>query len=142
MDVQKKAQDLAAALKAHPAFAKLKETRETIDQHEAAKIMLRDFQKKQRTLLEQQQNGEEISESQKHELQRLHEIMYINPYLKAYLEAEMEFAQLWIHVEQALAEVMTELQGQPAAEDESHAEKTASTVEKPTKKLWTPGSDS
>ena len=131
MDVQRKAQDLADALANSDAFKKLQKARETVEEHEAARIMLRDFQKKQEKLAKQQQEGQEITPDQMEEVRKLYEIMNINPYLRELLEAEFAFGSLMMDVQNTLAQSLGF--GEVEAQDEAPA------VETPTKKLWTPG---
>ena len=57
MDVQRKAQELAEAIASSREYTRLKVAREEVDQHQAAKVMLRDFQEKQLQLQQQQMSG-------------------------------------------------------------------------------------
>ena len=53
MDVREKARDLASALQNSAEYQRLINARKAIDEHQAAKIMLRDFRNKQLNLQKQ-----------------------------------------------------------------------------------------
>ncbi len=136
MNVKKKAQELADALALSSEFQRLKEARAAVEDHEAAKIMLRDFQEKQAELQKQQMEGKPASEKQTEELRKLYEILSINPYIRELFEAEFAFGGLMMDVQQTITQGL----GLDSSDDEE--EETTETepgLETPTKKLWTPG---
>lgn len=135
MNVKKKAQELADALALSSEFQRLKEARESVEEHEAAKIMLRDFQEKQAELQKQQMEGKAVSEKQTEELRKLYEILSINPYIRELFEAEFAFGALMMDVQKTITQGL----GLDGGEDEEETAETEPSLEAPTKKLWTPG---
>ncbi len=133
MDIQSKAQELADALVQSDAYKKLNKARETVESHEAARIMLRDFHKKQEKLQQQQAEGQEITQDQMEEVRKLYEIMNINPYLRELMEAEFEFGSLMMEVQEILGKTL----GFQTEDSQADAEEPV--VEAPVKRLWTPG---
>ncbi len=140
MNVQKKAEELAEALVESAQYKRLQKARETVENHEAAKIMLRDFLSKQNELQKQQAEGKELTDEQKKELEKLYEIIQINPYLRELLEAEMEFGRLMMDVQNTLGNALG-LQTEEPPEDDglSEQEEQRSSITGVEKKLWTPG---
>ncbi len=134
MDIQRKAQELADALVQSDAYKKLHAARETVESHEAARIMLRDFHKKQEQLQKQQAEGQEVTQAQMEEVRKLYEIMNINPYLRELMEAEFEFGALMMEVQDILGKTLGFQSGE---DDEDDGDEPV--IEAPQKRLWTPG---
>lgn len=136
MDVLAKAQELAEALGQSSEYQRLKQARETIEQHESAKIMLRNFSEKQLELQKQQLDGQPITESQVEELRQLYEVLSINPYIRELFEAEFQFSGLMMEVQ----EVLTKAISLKPLDDDQVDQKESQQIIKPEKKIWTPGS--
>lgn len=135
MDVRVKAQELADAIVESPEYQKLQKAKETVEQHEAAKIMLRDFKNKQEELQKQQLEGRPVTEKQTEELKKLYEVLSINPYIRELFEAEFGFGGLMMEVQDIISKAL----GFPG-DDEDEGDEDEPAIEVPNKKLWTPGS--
>ncbi|NMB39682.1 MAG: YlbF family regulator [Firmicutes bacterium] len=146
MDIKERAQLLADALVESSEYQRLKKAREDIEQHEAARIMLKDFQKKQMDLQKQQLEGKSVTESQVEELTKLYEILNINPYIRELFESEMFFHGIILEVQEILSSAIDLEPMDIDDEDENEAETNGSAksleediIQKTTKKIWTPG---
>ncbi|MDI9485220.1 MAG: YlbF family regulator [Bacillota bacterium] len=135
MDVQRKAQELAEAIANSQEYTRLKAAREEVDKHQAAKVMLRDFQEKQLKLQQQQMSGEEITPEQEEQLQNLFGVISVNPYIRELFEAEFAFSGLMMQVNDALAAVL-DLRDEDEEEDADEPK-----LEIPKKKILIPGQD-
>jgi len=145
VDIKERAQLLADALVESSEYQRLKKAREDIEQHEAARIMLKDFQKKQMDLQKQQLEGKSVTESQVEELTKLYEILNINPYIRELFESEMFFHGIILEVQEILSSAIDLEPMDIDDEDENEAETNGSAksleediIQKTTKKIWTP----
>jgi cell fate (sporulation/competence/biofilm development) regulator YlbF (YheA/YmcA/DUF963 family) len=136
MDVQKKAEELAAAIATSDEYTRIMTAREEVKKHQAAKVMLRDFQEQQIQLQQQQMSGEEITPEQEEQLQRLFGVISVNPYIRELFEAEFAFSGLMMQVNDALSSVL-DLKEE---EDEDEIEEEPR-IEIPQKKILIPGQD-
>lgn len=107
MDVQKKAEELAEAIMNSPEYQRMVSARAKVNQHQAARVMLRDFQKKQLELQQKQMEGQDITPQEEEQLQNLFGVISINPYIRELFEAEFAFSGLMLQVNDALARVWT-----------------------------------
>lgn len=142
MDIKARAKQLADALAESPEYQRLKQAREDIDQHQAAKVMLRDFRKKQFELQKQQFEGNEVTETQTEELSKLYEVLNINPYIRELLEAELAFHNIMMEIQETLSKAIDLSSDLFDDEDEStdeNQQQEADPIQEATKKLWTPG---
>ncbi len=139
MDIKTKAKQLAEALVNSPEYQRLKEALDGIEKHQAARIMLNDFHKKQISLQRQQLEGKPVTESQANDLSKLYEVLNINPYIRELFESELEFHKIMMDVQEILGEAIDLAPLYEMAEDEEdlHAEEDA--IEAARNKLWTPG---
>lgn len=141
-NVQRKAKELADALVASEAYQRLKAAREELERHEAAKIMLRDFTARQRSLQERVLRGEQPSEQEIAAFQEAAAIVSMNPYIRRLLEAEMAFGDLMVAVQrelfQAVGLELPEDAGAPVAAPPPQPPQQES---KPKSRLWVPGRD-
>jgi len=135
-DVLKKAQELADAIRASEEYQRVKAAEKQVEEHHAAKVMLRDFQRRQSELQKQEAEGRPITEEQQEELRKLQAIIAANPYVRELLEAEFAFAAMLMQVQDIILEAV----GDKRAEGEQASDKAKPTVEVPKKKIWTPGS--
>lgn len=138
MDVRRKAQELADAIVNSDEYKRYMTARERVENHEAASIMLRDFQKRQFELHKQQMEGTPVTESQADELRKLYEIISVNPYIRDLFEAEFVFSGLMMEVQDVLARAIGLRDDDE--EDEEPSANPEETIVKPEKKIWTPGS--
>ena len=137
MDVRQKAQELADAIVNSEEYKRYMTAREQVEKHEAAMIMLRDFQKRQFELHKQQMEGTPVTESQADELRKLYEVISVNPYIRELFEAEFIFSGLMMEVQDVLARGIGL---RDEEEDDESSEQTEQTIVTPEKKIWTPGS--
>jgi cell fate (sporulation/competence/biofilm development) regulator YlbF (YheA/YmcA/DUF963 family) len=134
MEVQKKAQELAEAIAKSSEYNRMIAARDAVNKHQAAKVMLRDFQEKQLKLQQQQMSGEEVTPEQEEQLQRLFGVISVNPYIRELFEAEFAFSGLMMQVNDALSQVLDLREEEEDADDDSK-------LEIPKKKILIPGKD-
>ena len=114
-EVKAKAEALAEALAQSDEYKALQAAREEVDRHEAAKIMLRDFRRKQAALEAKMLSGESPSEEEIAAIQQAYQIVALNPYVRRLLEAEIVFAGMMAEVQRILAAAVgVELPDDPA----------------------------
>ncbi|HHU61403.1 MAG: YlbF family regulator [Bacillota bacterium] len=135
MGVQKKAEDLANAIMNSPEYKRLINSRDQIKNHEAAKVMLRDFQEKQGELQQQQMEGNPITPEQEGELQKLFGVISINPYIRELFEAEFAFSGLMMQVNDILSKILD------VADEDEDEEEEEPKLEVPKKRILIPGQD-
>ncbi|HPT83632.1 MAG TPA: YlbF family regulator [Limnochordia bacterium] len=133
MDVQKKAEELAQAIMNSPEYKRLLEARSKVNQHQAAQIMLRDFQQRQLALHRKQMEGGEVTPEEEEQLQNLFGVISVNPYIRELFEAELAFSGLMMQVNDALTKVL-DFQDE---EENSEGPK----LEIPKKRILIPGQD-
>ncbi|WP_324668996.1 YlbF family regulator [Geochorda subterranea] len=97
---------LARLLSNLPEVEQLRQAREEIGRHEAARIMLRDLRRRERQLAEKSRRGETPSPQELEELEKVAEVVTYNPYVRALLQAEMAYAGLMAAVVGALEEAL------------------------------------
>lgn len=134
MVVQKKAQELADAIVNSAEYQNMLEARAEVNEHEAAKVMLRDFQAKQVELHEQQMKGQPITKEQEEALQQLFGVISVNPYVRKLFETEFAFSGMMMQVNEELAKVLD-------PEPEEVEAEGPKLVEVPKKKILIPGQD-
>jgi len=138
MDIKEKAKELAAAIVETPEYQRLKQARAQIEQHHAAKVMLKDFHKKQLDLQKQHLEGTPVTDSQIEELTKLYEILNINPYIRELFQAELAFQKLMMDIQEILGDAI-DLEPLDELEDEEEEKPAEDAILKATKKLWVPG---
>ena len=134
MDVQKKAQELAEAIANSSEYHRMMTARDGVNKHQAAKVMLGDFQEQQLKLQQQQMGGEAVTPEQEEQLQRLFGVISVNPYIRELFEAEFAFSGLMMQVNDALSQVLDLKEDDEDAEEEPR-------LEIPKKKILIPGQD-
>lgn len=102
-DVIAKAESLAEALAQSQEYKAYKEAKEELERHEAAKIMLRDFQRKQSALQRKVMAGEMPAEAEVQSLQDAYRLVVFNPYVRKVIEAEAVLSQLLAEIQAILA---------------------------------------
>ncbi len=135
MEVQKKAEELAAAITNSNEYQRLISAREKVNEHSAAKIMLRDFQNLQGDLHKQQMDGNPVTPEQEEQLQNLFGVISVNPYIRELFEAEFAFSGMMLGVNDVLAQVLD------LKDDEEEAEEEGPELEVPKKRILIPGRD-
>jgi cell fate (sporulation/competence/biofilm development) regulator YlbF (YheA/YmcA/DUF963 family) len=104
MDPVALARELGKAMAGSEEYKAYQKAKQQVEEHEAAKIMLEDFRKKQLALEKKALSGEEPSSAEVEQLKKLSEILGYNPYIREYLLAEMRFTQLVFAVQKAIAD--------------------------------------
>ncbi|MBI2914691.1 MAG: YlbF family regulator [Firmicutes bacterium] len=142
--VREQARELGRLLTESEEHKRLAKARATVEGHEAAKVMLRDFRARQEDLETKRRNGEKIEDHELKELRDFSQILYYNPYIRELIDAEMAFAGLMMEVQRVLAEplglgALEQAEGSetepPAA---SQPERDRPQVIRPKSKLWVP----
>ncbi|MGE5550369.1 MAG: YlbF family regulator [Bacteroidota bacterium] len=87
------AQQLGQAVKETPEYASVQSARAKVEEHEAARLMLRDFKRRQEEYRKAFVAGK-AGEDEAKELRRLAEIVGYNPYIRELLAAEARLADL------------------------------------------------
>ncbi|HET7559224.1 MAG TPA: YlbF family regulator [Limnochordia bacterium] len=123
--VQQRAEALAAAIQESEELAKLKEARATIEQHESAKIMLRDLARVQEQLQRKQLSGQQLTETEVQRFQEMSVVAGSNPFVRKLLEAEYAFSEMMMAVQDALSAAL----GDEEAEADAAAEPDAANAE-------------
>ncbi len=134
MDVQRKAQELAEAIANSNEYQRRVKAVEEVNKHQAAKVMLRDFQEKQLELQKRQMSGEEITPEQEEQMQRLFGVISVNPYLRELVEADFAFNGLMMQVTDTLGSVLDLREEVEEGEEEPK-------LEIPRKRILIPGQD-
>ncbi|NLY88009.1 MAG: YlbF family regulator [Firmicutes bacterium] len=104
MDPVALARELGRTLAESEEYRAYQKAKQQVEEHEAAKIMLEDFRRKQLALEQKALRGEEPSSAEVEQLKKLSEILGYNPYIREYLLAEMGFSQLLLEVQETIAD--------------------------------------
>jgi cell fate (sporulation/competence/biofilm development) regulator YlbF (YheA/YmcA/DUF963 family) len=100
------AKQLAKSLTESPEYQDYEKAKHNLEAHEAARVMLEDFRKKQWELERKKAGGEKLIEPYETELRKLAEIIGLNPFIREYLMAEFQFTQIVIEIQRILNEAM------------------------------------
>lgn len=103
MKPQDIAKELADSIRESEEFKSWEAAKKKIEEHEAAKVMLEDFRKKQWKLEEARIAGQEITDEEKAELKKLFEIISYNPYVSELLMAEMRINNMVLEIQKIIA---------------------------------------
>lgn len=104
-DVIELAHELAAAVKSSPEFLALQEAKSRVEDHEAARVMLADYRKREASVRRDMQQGKDTA-SDIEALGKLTEVLMLNPYLRDYLMAEIGLAKLFAQIQKILGEAV------------------------------------
>ena len=103
MKPQVLAKELANSIRESPEYQAWEKAKTEVDKHEAAKIMLEDFRKKQWELEKARLSGEEIKPEQEEQIKKLAEIIQYNPYVREFLVAEYNLNQMIMEIQRIIA---------------------------------------
>ncbi|MBA2133769.1 YlbF family regulator [Capillibacterium thermochitinicola] len=103
MKPQDLAKELANSIRESPEYQAWEKAKAEVDKHEAAKIMLEDFRKKQWDLEKARLNGEEIKPEQEEQFKKLAEIIQYNPYVRDFLVAEYNLNLMIMEIQRIIA---------------------------------------
>ena len=111
--VMEYAEDLANAIVESQEYQELKEKEEIMVEDEEAKSMLDNLNAKYQQVQMMQQNGQEVSDEKKQELQMMEQKMKQNDKISEFYEAQNHFNQLMNSVNQVITD---KLQGEEEQE--------------------------
>ncbi|NBI28270.1 YlbF family regulator [Chengkuizengella marina] len=92
MNIYDKAHELAKALKESDEVKQLNEARVEIDKNEEASKMLQDFTNIQNELQQKMMSGEQPSEEEMEKIQKMYEVLQLNPLLSKLFETEQRIS--------------------------------------------------
>ena len=139
--VKKKTEELAKVLAESDEYQALQEAREELEEHEAAKIMLRDLRSQLRKIQEKASSGEQPSEEELAQYRRTAETAGANPYVQKLIQGEMALGQMFMQVQQELANAIgIDLQDPEESREKAESKSQPATEQQKSSKLWTPDS--
>lgn len=120
--VLERARQLAKALENCDEYTAYKNALAELEKHEAARLMWRDFQKRQAEVQMARLSGEEVSEEQIEDLERGYDILMMNPYVRDVVIAEFKFTQLFAEVQKIIGEAVGIRFSAPEGSDEAQSD--------------------
>lgn len=84
-----------------------------VNEHEAAKVMLDDYRKRQAALQKEIAAGKDVKEAME-DFKRLSEVVMVNPYLRDYIMAEMSLGAMVSEVYKVIGEALGNITGSAA----------------------------
>ncbi len=109
MNVYDKAYELTKAIKESSEFKALKSAVEAVNADPDAKRMMDEFKEKQMKLQEHIFSGEEPSEEESKKLEKLYEVINLNPLIGKLMETERHLHVIMEDVNRILMDSMNEL---------------------------------
>jgi cell fate (sporulation/competence/biofilm development) regulator YlbF (YheA/YmcA/DUF963 family) len=106
MNIYDKAYELAKALKESEEAKLLKAAKEVAEADPAAKEMLDGFRERQNFLQQKMMAGEEPSSEDMEKMNKLYEVITLNPLIGKLLEAERRFAVVFEDVNRIMSDVL------------------------------------
>ncbi len=100
------AKQLAKSLAECEEFLEYQKAKKILEEHEAARIMLEDFRKKQWEFEKKKIEGAQDLKAAEEELQKLAGIIGVNPYVRNYLTAEFRLSQLLMEIQRIIGEAV------------------------------------
>lgn len=94
MNVHNDAHRLANSIKKSEEFKEYLKHKEKVESDKKTKEMVDDFRKKLMKAQMEHLAGKEVDEEEEKKLQKLEEVLMLNPTIKDYFMAEMRFSQL------------------------------------------------
>lgn len=110
-------EELARELARTPVVGALRAAREDAGRREATRIMWRDLRQRERKLAEKEAAGQSPTPEELEEFRRVAQVVGLNPYIRALMDAEMGFAMLMAAIQRVLVERL-ELPAMPEDEGE------------------------
>jgi cell fate (sporulation/competence/biofilm development) regulator YlbF (YheA/YmcA/DUF963 family) len=98
------AKQLAKSLAESVEYQNYQKAKAKVEEHEAAKVMLDDFRKKQWDYERKKAGGEKNLEPLEEELRKLSGVVGLNPFVRDYLMAEYQFSQILMEVQRIIGE--------------------------------------
>lgn len=109
MNVYDKAYELAKTLKESDEAKQLKAAKQAAEADPDAKRMLDDFRERQNFLQQKMMAGEEPSAEDMEKMNKLYEVIALNPLIGRLLEAERRFAVVFEDVNRIMSDVLKAL---------------------------------
>lgn len=109
MNIHDKAYELARAVKESAEYKEMREARGQIDADPDTKRMLDDFRKKQRELQEKMMAGEMPPQDEMEKMEKLFEVINLNPAIRKLFEAERRFAVIMDDVQKIISEPLKDI---------------------------------
>jgi cell fate (sporulation/competence/biofilm development) regulator YlbF (YheA/YmcA/DUF963 family) len=106
MNVYDKAYELANAIRQLPEYKAFKEAYQKINENEQNKKMLEDFRKKQLEIQAKELSGEKVDPKEKEVLEKLWEILNLNPEISSYLSLEYALGKIMDDILKIIMEPM------------------------------------
>ncbi len=100
------AKSLGQALAESDEYRNYSKSKQALEGHEAARVMLDDFRKKQLEYERKKLNGDKLLEPYEEELRKLSAVIGLNPYIREYLMAEFQFSGLMMKVQKIIGEAV------------------------------------
>ncbi len=107
MSVILKAMELGQEISQSTELKKWREAEATVLADPAAADMIREFQVKQRVMVEARSAGRKLTGDEQDELVNLHQRMNENPKIKEFMESQRQFQQMINDVNQILQQAIT-----------------------------------
>ncbi|WP_028561924.1 YlbF family regulator [Paenibacillus pinihumi] len=109
MNVYDKAYELAKALRESLEVQDLKAARQVVESDSEAKRMLDDFRSRQEGFQQKMMAGEEPSEGDLDTMNRLYEVISLNPHIHRLFEAERRFAAVFDDVNKIMSDALKDI---------------------------------
>lgn len=106
VNVYDKAYELAKAMRESQEAKELKEARNRVNADSDAKRMLDDFRSRQRELQQKMMGGEEPQAEDMEKLNKLYEVLSLNPLIHKLFEAERRFTVIFDDVNRIMSEAI------------------------------------
>ncbi|MCR2042830.1 YlbF family regulator [Anaerosalibacter massiliensis] len=106
MNVYDEAHKLSGAIRESDEYKKYVEKQKKVFSDDKNKEMIEDFRKKALEIQMEQLSGKEIDKEKIERLQKLEDILMLNPNIKDFFIAEMNFSQLISDIYKILDDVM------------------------------------
>ncbi|MFX3631273.1 MAG: YlbF family regulator [Candidatus Pristimantibacillus sp.] len=106
MNVYDKAYELAKALKESAEAVQLKEVKQAAEADPEAKRMLENFRERQSEIQHKMMAGEEPSAQEMEDMNKLYEVITLNPLIGRLMEAERRFSIVFEDVNRIMSDVL------------------------------------
>lgn len=108
-NVYDQAYALARAIRESDVYKQFKQLQNEVNADSATKQMLDDFRKKQLDLQLRQMQGEQVPQEELDKMQKLYEVVRLNPAINRLLEVEQRFGLLMEDLNKIMAEPLKDL---------------------------------
>ena len=112
------AKHLAEAISQSEESQALDKALARVNEHEAARVMLEDYRKRQEALQKEIAAGKDVKEAME-DFQKLSQVVMVNPYLRDYIMAEMNLGAMVSEGYNVIGEAFRNITG--SAADHDHA---------------------